>query len=98
MTALLHIEHPVQDFESWRRAFDADPVDRRGSGVRRYRYMRAVDDPSYVVIDLELETREQAERLLGKLNELWARIAAKALKGPVQTRIYELAGGEELPQ
>jgi hypothetical protein len=93
---LLYIEHPVQSFENWQRAFAADPVDRKGSGVRRYRYMRATDDPSYVAIELELDTREQAERLLAKLHDLWARIAATALKAPPRTRIYELAGGEEL--
>jgi hypothetical protein len=34
--AILRIEHRVPSYESWKQAFDSDPVDRKGSGVRRY--------------------------------------------------------------
>lgn len=51
---ILQIEHPVPSFEEWKRAFDSDPVDRQRSGVRRYRILRPVDDPNFVVIDLNL--------------------------------------------
>lgn len=61
----VHIEHPTQDFDTWKRAFDSDPAGRQRSGVRRYWISRAVDDPNYVMIDLEFDTREQAEGLLG---------------------------------
>ena len=42
---ILRIEHPVRDFDIWKEAFDADPVGRERSGVRRCRVMRPVDDP-----------------------------------------------------
>jgi hypothetical protein len=29
---ILRIEHAVPDFNGWKRAFDSDPVDRKGSG------------------------------------------------------------------
>ena len=41
---ILRIEHAVPDFESWKAAFDGDPIGRERSGVRRYRVMRASDD------------------------------------------------------
>ena len=69
----LHIEHPTHDFDSWKRAFDSDPAGRHRSGVRRYRVSRAVDDPNYVMIDLEFDTREQAEGLLRTMQGIWGR-------------------------
>jgi hypothetical protein len=43
---ILRIEHPVADFDAWKAAFDGDPLGREQSGVRRYRVLRSVDDPS----------------------------------------------------
>lgn len=68
---ILRIQHSVPSFDGWKRAFDNDPVDRKGSGVRRYRVYRAVADPNFVMIDLELDTVGKAEALLQKLRELW---------------------------
>ena len=52
---ILRIEHAVSDYGTWKAAFDSDPAGRAQSGVRRYRIMRPVDDPHYVMIDLEFE-------------------------------------------
>jgi hypothetical protein len=49
----LQIEHPISDFEVWTQAFEADPVRREESGVKRYRVFRPLDDPRYVKIDLD---------------------------------------------
>jgi hypothetical protein len=68
----LRIQHSVPDFEGWKRAFDGDPIDWKGSGVRRYHVDRAVADPNLVMIDLELDTVAEAERLRAKLRQLWA--------------------------
>lgn len=43
----LRIEHSVPDFEGWKQAFDNDPADRKGSGVRRYQVSRSVEDRYY---------------------------------------------------
>lgn len=67
----LRIEHDVPDFNSWKRAFDSDPADRKGSGVRRYQVSRSVDNPNYVMIDLEFDSREEAEGLLAKMRRVW---------------------------
>jgi hypothetical protein len=74
LMTVLRIEHPVPDFDRWKQAFESDPVDRRGSGVRRYTILRAVDDPHYVLIDLEFEQTADAEAMLGKLRDLWSRV------------------------
>ncbi len=32
----LHIAHPTQDFDTWKRAFDSDPSGRPRSGITRH--------------------------------------------------------------
>jgi hypothetical protein len=68
----LRIEHPVPDYDRWKRAFDSDPVGRQRMGVRRYQVLRPVDDPNYVMIDLEFDSREGAEGLAAAMREVWS--------------------------
>lgn len=71
----IRIEHAVPNFEAWKQqGFDSDPLDRRGSGVKEYRVMRAINDPNYAVIDLLFETREEAELMLEKLETMWGKV------------------------
>ena len=58
---ILRIEHPVLDYNAWKAAFDSDPIGRERSGVRRYRILRATDDPSHVMVDLEFDSLSEAE-------------------------------------
>ena len=82
MAILLRMQHPVPSFEGWKRAFDADPVDRKGSGVRRYEIHRSVHDPSFVMIDLWFDTVADAEQMLQKLRQLWAGAGKGVMKAP----------------
>lgn len=79
---ILRIHHAVPDFEGWKRAFDRDPMDRKGSGVRRYHVHRAVADQNLVMIDLEFDTLADAERLLEKLRHLWAGPGGAVMRDP----------------
>jgi len=79
---LLRIQHSVPDFERWKRAFDADPMDRKGAGVRRYHVYRTVADPNLVMIDLELDSLEAAEALLARLRELWSGPGGAVMRNP----------------
>ena len=54
---ILRIEHRAPNYEAWKQAFESDPVGRERGGVRRHRVSRQMDDPSYVMVDLEFETR-----------------------------------------
>jgi hypothetical protein len=47
--------------------FDADPANRKDSGVRRCTISRSVEDPNYVLIDLEFDGAAEAEAMLEKL-------------------------------
>ena len=91
---ILRIEHPVPNFDDWKRAFDSDPVGREKSGVRRYRISRAVDNANYVVIDLEFDTANQAESLLAAMRVVWGRVEGQIMISP-QARIVEVVESRE---
>lgn len=78
----LRIQHSVPAFDAWKRAFDADPVDRKGSGVRRHRIHRSVRDANFVMIDLEFDTLAEAEAFLEKLKVLWSGPGKAVMKNP----------------
>jgi hypothetical protein len=76
------LEHRVPDYEGWKQAFDSDPADRKGSGVKRYRIMRSLDDPLHVLIDLEFDTARDAEGLLGSMRKIWEQLQGKLIFEP----------------
>jgi hypothetical protein len=88
----LHIEHAVTDFATWNTAFGKFADQRQRSGVRHQRVQRPVNDPAYVVIDLDFDTASQAANFLGFLQaNVWRSPGnAPALIGTPQTRILEL--------
>ena len=88
---ILHIEHPIHDFDTWKKAFESDPAGRERSGVRRYQILRPIDDPNFVIIDLDFESIKEAEALLEKMREVWqSAAAAPALASSPNTRIVEV--------
>lgn len=87
----VQFEHAIRDFDMWKAAFDRDPIDRAGLGVRRHRIYRPVGEPSYVVGELEFDTAAEARACASALRELWtSRQAAPALLGAPQVRIVEV--------
>jgi hypothetical protein len=90
MMPILRIEHPTRDFATWKAGFDRDPAVRSKSGVQRYSIYQPVEDPRYVLIDLEFETVGQAEGFLAFLKHFWGSGAAgAALGGEPRTQILE---------
>ena len=92
---IVRIEHPIPDFEGWKRAFDSDPVGREQSGVRRYQILRPIDDQNYVMIDLEFDTLSQAEAFLTAMRAVWGRVEGTIIMSPkariveaVETKVY----------
>jgi hypothetical protein len=91
---LLQIEHPVRDFAAWQAAFTSDPARREESGVRRYRISRPVDDPLYVMIELEFDTLPIAEAFLARMQQVWTRVDGTLVMNP-RTRIVEVVESHE---
>ncbi len=89
----LHIEHPITDYRTWRTAFDGFAQARIAGGVRAARVAQPVDDPHYIVIDLDFDTTGEAASFLAFLqNKVWASTSsAPALVGAPRTSILQPA-------
>lgn len=88
--SVLVIQHPVRDFQAWKRAFDDDPAGRARNGVTRHAVYRPQDDPNYVIVSLEFPSREHAQKFLElpALREAW--------KGFLGVDFETLGGGSHL--
>jgi len=87
----LHIQHAITDFETWASAFSRFGEARRQAGVRSQLVRRPVDDPNYVVIDLDFDTSGEATKFQRFLEaQVWANPEnAPALAGSPETMILE---------
>lgn len=96
----LRIEHPITDFGTWKAAFDRFAEARARSGVCGHRILRPVDDARYVVVDLDFQTVDEAERFLDFLRtRVWtSTVNAPALAGAPRTRILEPADSASGPE
>jgi len=86
---VLQIEHPVPDFNGWKKAFDSDPMNRKQSGVKRYKIFRQKDDPNYIIVELEFDEMPEAELMLSRLQKLWNQVEGKVITG-AKAKIIEL--------
>jgi hypothetical protein len=94
--ATLHIQHQITDFETWASAFERFADARRHAGVRAHRVRRPVDDPNYVVIDLDFDSVDEAAAFRHFVEtEIWdVQQNAPALVGSPETMILELVTTE----
>jgi hypothetical protein len=92
---IVRIEHSIQNFDKWKQAFDNDPADRKGSGVRRYQILRPQDDPNYVMIDLEFDSADKADGFLRNMQRIWDGPGKGVMQNP-RGRIAEVAEVKEL--
>ena len=93
----LHIEHAISDFDTWNAAFQRFADVRLQFGVREQRVQQPIDDPHYVVIDLDFESPDDASRFLGFLEtNVWASTSsAPALVGRPLTKILQAAAANQ---
>ena len=85
----LQIEHKVPNFDGWKKAFESDPINRKKSGVKKYKIFKPVGDPNYVIIELEFDNLEDAENTLAALRNLWTKVEGTVMMNP-QSRILDL--------
>lgn len=90
---ILHIEHPISDYPTWKAAFERFAEARQKAGVRQYRIQHPIDDTHYIVIDLDFDTADRARAFLDFLQTtVWASSEnAPALAGTPHTTILEPA-------
>ena len=87
---ILHIEHSVTDFDSWKASFDSYEEFRQKSGVYRYQVLRPIDNPNFAMIDLEFNSLSEAEALLSGVQQVWKRVNGTLINNP-QWRFSEVA-------
>ena len=87
----LHIQHPINDFDTWSLAFDRFADARQQAGVRSHRVQRPIGDPNYVVIDLDFDSAAEAGSFLRFLETcVWSNPeSSPALAGTPETMILE---------
>lgn len=87
----LHIEHAITDFGEWGAAFAGFDEARSRAGVRDARVHQPVDDPRFVVVDLDFDSREEATAFLHFLETvIWQNPASSpALVGAPRAIILE---------
>lgn len=85
----LRIEHPITEFTVWKEAFDRFAEMRRAGGVRSHVVRRPVDDPHYVIAELDFDSVGEAEAFLELLRtRVWSTPAnSPALAGAPLTRV-----------
>lgn len=91
---VLQIEHSVPDYDVWKKVFDSDPMGRKQSGVIQYKIFRQTDNPNYVVVELQMNSLEEAKNLLARLQQLWKQIEGTVITGP-KGRIIEMVEGKD---
>ena len=79
---MVRIEHTVPDFEKWKMAFDNDPADRKGSGVRRFQLLRLHDNPNFVMIDLQFDDQGQATAFGNVMQRIWSAGGKAVMQNP----------------
>lgn len=92
---IVRIEHSVPSFEKWKQAFDGDPANRKGSGVRRYQILRLQENPNYVLIDLEFDRLDEAEAFLRKMQGIWSGPGKAVMQNP-SGRVADVVETKEL--
>jgi hypothetical protein len=92
---LLHIEHTVINFDSWKESFDNYAELRQRTGVRRYQVSRPLDNPNFAMIDLEFSSLGEAESLLAAVQQVWQRVGGTLIQDP-QWRLSEVVEAKEL--
>ena len=91
---ILHIEHSVADFDTWKASFDTFEEFRQKSGVCHYQVSRPIDNPNFAMIDLEFNSLGEAEALLSGVQQIWGRVNGTLINNP-QWRFSEVVDLKE---
>jgi hypothetical protein len=92
---ILQIEHEVPNLEGWKKAFERDPINRKKAGVRRYRIYQRMDNPNFVIIDMEFDNLKEAEDTFASLQALWKKVDGNIIINP-KIRILKMIESKDI--
>lgn len=87
--ATLHIEHEISDLQVWLTAFSRFAEAREKAGVTAERIQQPVDDDKYIVLQLDFDSADAADRFKMFLETtVWtSRDASPGLAGAPRARV-----------
>ncbi len=90
----LRIEHAIHDYDKWKAAFDNFAQVRVNAGVRGHAIRWPVEDPGYLMLDLEFDSTDAALAFSQFLEQrVWSSPeSSPALAGVPRTRLLEHRG------
>lgn len=91
----LRIEHEIPDYDGWKKAFDSDPINRKQSGVTRYRIYKPFNDSTSVIVELDFDDINNLHATLQALQNLWNKVQGIVMSGP-KTTIVELVEAKDI--
>jgi L-rhamnose mutarotase len=84
----LRIEHKIASYEGWKRSFDSDPINRKKSGVKRYRIYQPADNPNFVIIELDFDNMNEAFATKDALQRMWTKVEGTVIFAPQTSLLY----------
>jgi hypothetical protein len=92
----LRIEHAITDYQLWRKAFDGFAEARSRAGVRSFAIRLPVNDPQYLMLDLEFDSAGPAQAFADFLKQhVWSSPASSpGLAGVPLARVLDLLSAE----
>ena len=91
----LQIEHEIPSYEGWKKAFDSDPINRKQSGVKRYRIYQPLNDIKSVIVELDFDDINNLHTTLQALQNLWNKVQGAVVSNP-KTRIIEMVESKDI--
>ena len=64
MVTHMHVGFRVEDYERWKKGYDASAEQRKESGEISYRVFRSVDNPNVVTVTSVQQSAEQVQEFL----------------------------------
>lgn len=92
MTHLI-IRHKVNDYSSWKIAFDEFVDMRRAGGEKSFQIFHASEDPNNVTVLFEWESEEKANRFLESKELKEAMTNAGVIEAPEIHHLDRITGG-----
>ena len=86
--ALVVMSFQVDDYDEWKKLFDADPADRK-SVAKGHRLSRSVDNPNEVYLAVEFPSADDARTVVGRLRERGVFERYTPTVGPTITEVAE---------
>lgn len=100
----LQVEQQVIDFAGWKAMFDSYAGARDEAGVRSVKISRQLDEPDYVVVDLEFDNADMASSYLEFLrrnvwvSDAFMRVADTSPDARILHTIYNSEKASVAPQ